>query len=101
MKLPRRLTIAGHRWRVIDDRAGLVAAAEARGWTHPDTLTIAIDTSLAGSMRREVLLHEVIHASIRAAGLEEDTEETVARALAPVLLAALRDNPPLARYLLE
>lgn len=52
-------------------------------------------------LEREVALHEVLHACFQATGMKwsEEREEAFVAGLSPVLLAALRDNPSLVRYL--
>ena len=79
----------------MDDRGGDMKA---------DKLRIRVgDWHVPGAMR-EVLLHEILHASYYAAGireLDEAHEEGEVRVLAPVLLAILRHNPELIAYLTE
>jgi hypothetical protein len=57
---------------------------------------------------RDTLLHEALHAVIAQTGLSEsgaplhgDSEEQVVRALTPMLLHLLRENPKLIQFLVE
>lgn len=54
---------------------------------------------------RETLLHETLHAVIGTARIppfgDHDDEETLVGALAPVLLAVIRDNPALVAALIS
>lgn len=54
--------------------------------------------------QRETMLHEVLHATIHAAGMdfmfEGDQEEHVVTALAPHLLAVMKENHRLMAYLI-
>ena len=57
---------------------------------------------------RDTLLHETLHAIIAHTGLAEagaplhgDSEEQVVRALTPLLLHLMRENPGLVNFLIE
>jgi hypothetical protein len=66
--------------------------------------TLAVDPlPRAPHLEREVLLHELLHAcfSNSSAVLEYAEEEKLVAVVSPRLLAALRDNPALVRYLLS
>ena len=100
MKPPKRIKVGPHRYKVVDDTTGLAAnVALVRGSCHHEHLTIALDATLPHTVKAETLLHEVIHACLDGASLEDGTEETVCRTLGGSLLAALRDNPDLVRFL--
>lgn len=94
-----QVKVGGRAWdeaRIRESDASLIGHHAA------DTLTIAMQPGLAVGAAREVLLHEVMHACFNAAGqpISDDHEEDAVRTLAPTVLAALRDNPQLAAYLL-
>jgi hypothetical protein len=67
-----------------------------KGW-------IAIRPEISDSAKREVLLHEVMHAAWFVAGRRDEkvSDETAISILAPTLLDTLRRNPELAAYLLN
>lgn len=77
--------------------------------TDLDALVIHVRGDLPHTRNAEVLLHEIIHAALDAAGLTDpsgplgdsdgDLEEQVVVGLAPVLLAVVRNNPALIGYL--
>ena len=87
--------------KMIDNNRGLLGATD-----NEDT-TIYIKRCQSPSSKRDTLLHEVLHALIWLSGYNHSTrlsfekEERLVRSLAPWILAALRDNPELVRYLLE
>ena len=60
------------------------------------TATISIDSELTLQPMQDTLLHEIIHAVLQA--YEKDTEVLV-RILTPALLALLKDNPHLVKFL--
>ena len=66
--------------------------------------TITIDPALSPTMKRDTLLHEVLHAVFSATGVSRDLgsekEEDAINRLTPTLLAVLRRNPELLAYLL-
>ncbi|HXH58456.1 hypothetical protein [Iamia sp.] len=101
---PDNLQVGAHTYRVLVDHDGLVGVhADNRGSTHNETLTIALDGSLAATLQRETLLHETIHAAWDQTALTalevQEQQEVVVTAFAPVLVAILRDNPKLVAYL--
>lgn len=66
-----------------------------------DSLQIWIKPRLRRSKAREILLHEVLHATTHPSmnGNKKYTDEEIVNAVAPVLLEVLRDNPGLLEYL--
>jgi hypothetical protein len=68
---------------------------------------ILIQEGMASGATRDTVLHELIHACfgqgwmIRLKNIDKDLEEELVEALAPRLLALLRDNPKLVAYLTE
>lgn len=100
MKPPKHLRLGPHRYRIVDDMTGLAAdVAEVRGSCHTERLTIALDGALPHTVKAQTLMHEIIHACLDGTTLEPAVDEQVCRALDGPLLAALRDNPDLVRYL--
>lgn len=99
MKPPKRLRIGPHVYRVRYDRRALTHI-EARGVCDTAALTIDIDGDLAPSAVAETILHESLHACFVFLDVDSEVEERVTRALAPALLAVLRDNPEMTDYLL-
>ena len=96
------LAIGGKHYSNLAVREGEVPG----GYCDYDHLVIAIKPGLAPDVTRETVLHEIIHACGHAAGVKwtttgDDAEEDTIESLSPTLLAALRDNPRLATYLLD
>ena len=77
-----------------------------RGNIDAESNAIRIAPSLEASRKRVIVLHEVVHAVLEAAGWRwDDTRERghedVVNTITPGLLAVLRDNPDLVAYLRE
>jgi hypothetical protein len=98
MALPKRIELAGRRWRIVE---GDLTAHEAVGLCDSTTATITVAPGQEAWELRDTLLHELLHAILRSQGrpYDEGPEELYVGALAPGLLGALRTNPGLARYL--
>jgi hypothetical protein len=64
-------------------------------------LQICIKPRLRRSKAREILLHEVLHATTHPSmnGDKKYTDEDFVTAVSPMLLEVLRDNPGLLEYL--
>lgn len=102
MKPPKRVTVAPHVYTVEWAKpSGL--DHEQYGCTDVGRTTITLAPGMSGSMQRDTLLHEVLHAALDQTGwahrLGSKREELLVRALAPVLLGVLRDNPRLVAWL--
>jgi hypothetical protein len=80
-----------------------VAEGERYGETDHIKRLINIEAGLDHDMKREVVIHEMLHQVLYMAGVElpEDTEETVATILGRSLLGHIRDNTTLWRWLLQ
>ena len=69
------------------------------------SLQIIVNRELNSQVKRETVLHEVLHAAIYAATsaqqMTTEQEEKLVWPLSPILLQVLRDNPHLVRFLLE
>jgi hypothetical protein len=89
------------------DNEGEPLEQEVTGSWNPDQSRITLDTTMGFERTREVFLHENIHAMLRFAQVDKMcegarlSEEAVVSALAPVMLAWLRDNPQAVRYVTE
>ena len=63
---------------------------------------IMIDESMSAERQRVTLMHELLHCCTELAHItDEDTEEAIVSALAPVIVQAMRLNPDLVAYLTE
>lgn len=108
MKLPRRVHVGPHTYRVVCDAVAMAvecrdAGEDLVGRCSHRTLTIHIEPDQAASQMRDTLLHEVLHAVANMTALDgewgdEREEETILR-LAPALLDVLRRNPRLVAFL--
>lgn len=116
LMVPSVVRILGQRFavEVVDRPEGQVLTIEAPqshdvlGYCDRSLNKILIrgPRMMAEDKAREVLLHEVLHAIIGTAridpfGDDENAEENLVSQLAPLLLAALRDNPALVAALLS
>lgn len=107
-RLPPVLHVGALVYTVTTDRqvwleASVRESNEVYGFTDHLTASIVLDPKQADSVRRDTLLHEVIHCCNETSGLAAELgsewDERIARRLTPVLLATLRDNPRLVAYL--
>lgn len=66
---------------------------------------ITIDPSQSEGMKRDTVLHEVLHACFFCVGLHNvvgfEDEEKIIASLSPMLLYVLRNNPDFVEYLME
>lgn len=76
------------------------------GETQSDDAIIYIRNKQGAAIKRDTLLHEVLHAIFFLSGLfktvdmAKEEEEKIVVTITPWILAALRDNPALVDYLL-
>jgi hypothetical protein len=71
------------------------------GWTQARRTEVGVNPDQSEEAARDTLVHEVLHAALRAQGfdqLEEAAEEAVVRALAPALVSFIRGNPELVEW---
>lgn len=64
---------------------------ELYGWVTYDDTTIRIESDLSVDRKKNVLVHELVHAMLYEAGYDEQDEELVTR-LGNVMTQVLRDN---------
>lgn len=111
VKLPKRLRIGSFIWKMRYDNDSM-AASGATGATLADQLTILIQTKGAGNAKQIVqdsVLHETLHAIWSQTYLKKDypdegneaAGEKIIAELSPHLLAMLRDNPDLVKFLVS
>lgn len=99
---PAIVTVGPHRYEIVKDD-GRISDEGANGKHYPDRLAIVYSTDPHPAKLQEVILHEVMHALLTAAGLDQELDddhtESVARRVTPFLLETLRANPDLVAYL--
>lgn len=113
MKRPGWIQIGPTRWLVVYTEAA-TEAMRARndnprmmGETDAVTATIIIAHDLPADLKRETLLHEILHAIQATLGNQAesarkgDVEETFVASTSPLLLDTLERNPDLVTYLLD
>lgn len=94
-----RVTTDADEWTASD-----VDPGQNYGYTDHERGVIIVHERTTDSMRRVVLLHELLHAAAFAAGQVDQRkrrEEDWVVMVAPMLLDALRRSPELTAYLLE
>lgn len=98
---PRRLTI-GHATFTVRADVALCDENNADGLMDGGGRQIIYRPGMAPDRRREVLIHEALHACVevsRGHGLDVDTEEAVVDAVAGAVLSLIRNNPDFLTYL--
>lgn len=94
-----RITLDPDEWEISNQNPG-----QNYGYTDHERGVIILHGRTTDSMRRVVLLHELMHAAAFAAGQVDNRkrrEEDWVVMVAPMLLDALRRSPELTAYLLE
>lgn len=106
--MPAEILVGPFVYRVSCDPAEWVAASDSvdtasRGLSeHGPSTTIWLNPNMSPTLKRVVLLHEILHACSFAAGVfgsEEMPEEKWVTHVAPMLAGALVDTPGLAKFL--
>lgn len=99
-RLPRTVRIG---FRDVPVDVGDFADRTEYGCYHLHDDRIEINAALKTSMQSLVLVHECLHAMFATAmpAVDDQTEETIVRALTPQILAWIRDNPRLIALLAE
>ena len=103
VKPPTRVKIGASMWTVAVVKDLSDASGDLYGRSSPRSVSIEMSASQDGQQMRDTLLHEVMHAICSNIPLFKNSqqEERVLRALAPWLLAVLRENNALTNYLIE
>ncbi len=93
-RLPRRVRIG---FRHVPIEISHFADRAEYGCYHVHDDRIEINAGLKASMQSLVVVHECLHAMFATAmpAVDDETEETIIRALTPLILAWIRDNPRL------
>lgn len=118
MAIPKKIKIGAQDWAISERTQaedGLLNDS-ALAYTLERGNLIVIDADLPTTRKRQVLLHEILHAiycSATKSGIKPDMEDTKPDGIIDIwehyfigiyenhLLAVLRDNPTLSKYLLE
>ena len=101
MRMPLSIKVGPHVYQVL--RKTAKELPDALGICNFNSLEIWIRCRLRGSKAKEILLHEILHATTHPSfnGEEKTDDESLVNAVAPVLLQVLQDNPELVAYLTE
>lgn len=109
MKRPLKVKVGAHTYRI----SYVETKGACSGLCHTHAKTIHIRQGLEGRYLAETLLHEVMHAIWYEWGITNSempeplyrasvaTEESAINGLANGLMAVMRDNPPLRRFITE
>jgi hypothetical protein len=103
MARPRKVKIFNHIYRIRRSTVAAARAADAWGWLDTQEFVIYVKPGCCGSMIREVVLHEIIHAVNNAVQVEDtkDQDESIASRLTAGILTVFTDNPELTRWLVK
>lgn len=107
MSLPDSVKVGPHIYTVESSEAAVDRVChkhqrELDGCADHQYQLITISPNGADSYRKDVFLHEVLHAVITATAMEfeqEDGEERLVGAMSTMLLQVIRDNPEVIRWL--
>ena len=104
MKMPTKVKIGPVHYKVIQEGGLMADGTSLDGLHQPSTGLLKLRAELPeGDYKKAVLLHEIFHAfgETTALRLPRQWQEPVCNAFAYALLALIRDNPTLIRYLEE
>lgn len=93
--LPTTVSIGPFTWTIRTD----ARLADEYGLTTFDDLEIVLRQTMPDDLRKETLLHELLHAILFAQGVPAGAQEKWVKRLSPLLFATLRDNADLRRFL--
>lgn len=103
-KVPSKIQVGPFVYGVRCDEISKSILGNDHGDTDSSLLEIRLNSDSADLVKREVLLHETLHAITAVAGLDheltEEVEEKFVRRIAPILFDVLLRNPKLVDYLL-
>ena len=99
--LPKLVKIGGQSWRLRKRLRDDGTEGFTYGRTTVRFSLIEINRRASIGNRRDTVTHEVLHALLSCFphGMEEEAEEKFVASLSPHLLALLRDNPQLIKFL--
>lgn len=72
--------------------------AELGSWDIRQAI-IKYDNFVSEQVKRETVMHELLHVLLEHTNIDSEMHEDIIRALSPLLLALLRSNPQLLEYL--
>lgn len=104
--LPKVVRVASHAITVAEPHYLEMASNESDGRFFPTISRIDVRSDLGPANVRDSLLHECLHAVLYCHGLgkllelDAEAEEKLVSGLAPAVLALLRRNPELVKFLL-
>jgi hypothetical protein len=95
---PQRIRILGKPWRVEWRERIEEDGMPCYGLTTADRQLIEIEDGMVLETEQEVLIHELLHATMESMGIDDQDEKLVTQ-LAKGLLAVIKDNASLITYL--
>lgn len=105
--IPKHVKVLGKVYSITEDD-GLMQDGHASGICKPwrAEIRVASVAELDLQQVRDCVLHEVFHAIFSETGLtvdfkEDEDEEKIVRRMATAVLAVLRENPALVKFLLK
>ena len=106
MTRPKTVKISPYLWVIKWSRQSVLSFhpnGDACGACDMESMVIAVDPGKAEDYARATLLHEILHACVRASdpNLDDDQEEAAVAAITGPLLSTLRDNPDIVEYLTQ
>jgi len=100
--VPKKIKIGHYIFDVCNMTKDLRKHGEVFGVCDQTKQKIHIDVTATPAVLRDTLLHEIMHGVYWMFNLEdENKEEKIVSSLATGLLAVFRDNPEVAKFLME
>ena len=99
--MPKSVKVGVHTYSVLRKPASLLR--EQLGECDFDALQLSVRHRLRKSKAREILIHEILHATTHPlmSDGKKHTDEDFVQVVAPVLLQVIQDNPELLEYLTQ
>jgi hypothetical protein len=92
MQIPKEVWVMGHRWAIEEANKEWFEDTDAYGNCCPVKRRIKIYCGGGGSITRDTLLHEILHACWYILGLnEKEEEERVVNSIASILIGVIDD----------
>lgn len=100
--IPTSVKVGPHDVAIVVVPNGVMGDGGAHGQCSISRLLIAIDGEIPPTLKGETVLHEIGHVLLASVGIPDDSEELVERLALRFgvdVLALIRDNPELIRWI--
>lgn len=93
MKMPSKIKCACFEYTLSEH--GRAEMGDNMGDLNRETKRIRVSSELVGQVKKETLLHELMHVALDEYGVDDEVEERLIRLLSPRMLEIFQRNPKL------